>query len=296
MFEEEELVEEKISLIECHCRDCDTKFFTNENNKFNNCIICNSIDIEKINNSVNKNIKIIPFNKTYRDAVSDYTKKVRFNPIVPLVFKSKKNYSTLQKVYVPVLITNISRVGDVEFIGGEEGNIADNKLLETRKYSILQKVKLNYIDVLLKITSKIDDDVFNVINKYDYFNTRDIDINYFDDSFYLYEDISLKEISNKGRTDIDRHSMKLIKDNVKHSLKKVKNDNTIISFENSRELLVPVYIMKINYKDKDYSYMMNGVSGKSYINLPISPIAIGIFGTIIALFAFLISFLIAYFL
>lgn len=143
MFEEEEIVEEKIPLIECHCRDCDTKFFTNENNKFNNCIICNSIDIEKSDTSVNKNIKIIPFKKTYRDAVNDYTKKVRFNPIVPLVFKNKKNYSTLQKVYVPVLITNISRVGDVEFIGGEEGTIADNKLLETRKYSILQRVKLN---------------------------------------------------------------------------------------------------------------------------------------------------------
>lgn len=295
MFEEE-VVEEKLSLIEYHCKECDAKFYTNDNNKFNKCVICNGIDIEKNDASINKNIKLIPFRKTYRDAVSDYTKKVRFNPIVPIVFKNKKNYSTLQKVYVPVLVTNISRVGDVEFIGGEEGKISDNKILETRRYSILQKVKFNYVDVLLKITSKIDDSVFNVINKYDFFSIVDIDSSYLDDSFYLYEDINLKEISTKARNDIDKHSMKIIKSNVKHSLKKVKNDNTIISFENTRELLVPVYIMRINYRDKEYSYMMNGESGKSYINLPISSISVGIFGTIIFLITFLISFLISYFL
>lgn len=294
MFEDE-VVEEKISLLECYCKDCDTKFFISNKNKFNTCIFCNSNNIEKIDTSVNNKIKIIPFKKEYKDVIKDYNKKVRYNPLVPKIFKDKKNHSSLQKIFVPVFITNISRSGEVEFIGGEKGNIAD-KLSETKKYNIVQNIKLNYLDVLLKITSKVDDDVFNVVNNYDFFNMVDIDSSYFDDSFYLYEDISLNDISNKGRDDVDRHSIKIVKDNVMHSLKKLRRDNTKIVFENTRELLVPIFIMKIKYKDKEYSYMMNGESGKSYINLPISTIGIVVLSIVLFILVFLISYLVAYFL
>lgn len=295
MFEEE-VVDEKISLLECHCNDCNSKFLTTDNNKFTNCIFCNSTNIEKIDTSVSNKIKLIPFKKEYKDVITDYNKKVRFNPLIPLVFKNKKNYSTLQKVYVPVFVTNISRTGEIEFIGGENGNIANDKVVETRKYSVLQKINLNYLDVLLNISSKIDDEVFNIINNYDFFNIVEIDNKFFDDSFYLYEDISLNDISNKGKIDVDKHSIKIIRNNVKHSMKKLKSDNTKILFENTRELLVPVYIMKVKYNNKEYSYMMNGESGKSYINMPISIKNIIVTGSVIFIIVFLLSYLLAYFL
>ena len=41
------------------------------------------------------------------------------------------------------------------------------------KYDIVQKVNFKYNDVLLKISSKVDDDIFNIISNYDYFNKTD---------------------------------------------------------------------------------------------------------------------------
>lgn len=295
MFDEREDVVEKIGLIKYHCSNCNASFFTSGKNTFNNCILCNSSELEKEDFSVNKSIKIIPFKKEYKDAVADYNKKVKINPLVPMEFKKKKNFATLQKIYVPTLITNISMSGDIEFIGAEKGNTYKDTVLENKKYDIVQKVDFNYNDVLLKISSKVDDDIFNIISNYDYFNIVDIDSDYFDDSYYLNEDISLNDISKNGKENIINHAMKLIRNNVKHSMKKVKKDSTIVKFENTRELLVPVYLLKVNYKNKDYTYIMNGESGKSYINLPISTINIVIVSVVLFILIFLISFLISYF-
>lgn len=295
MFDEREDIVEKLSLIKYHCSNCNASFFTSGKNTFNNCILCKSSELEKDEFSVNKSIKIIPFKKEYKDAVADYNKKVKFNPLVPIEFKKKKNFATLQKIYVPTLITNISMKGDIEFVGAEKGNTYKDTVLENKKYDIVQKVDFNYTDVLLKISSKVDDDVFNIISNYDYFNTVDIDSDYFDDSYYLNEDISLNDISSNGKDNVLGHAMKLIRNNVKHSMKKVKKDSTIVKFENTRELLVPVYVLKVKYKNKDYTYIMNGESGKSYIDLPISTMNIIIVSIISFILIFLIAFLISYF-
>ena len=288
MFEEEKR-ENKISLMEYNCINCNSKFLTNSN--YDKCIFCNSTNIEKKDTFVNDKIKVIPFNKEYSDVVKDYNKRIKFNPIVPRSFRNKNIFSTLQKVYVPVLVTNVSRTGEVEFVGGEK-----NKSNETNKYTVIQSVRFNYNDVLFKMTSKIEDDTFNIINKYNLSNSIDINNNCFDDSFYLYEDISLNDISINGKEDIDKHSIKIMKNKVNHSLKKLIRDNTNILFENAKELLVPVFIMKVKYKDKDYTYIMNGENGNSYINIPISVTGIIILSLIVFVFVFLISYLVAYFL
>ena len=63
-------------------------------------------------------------------------------------------------------------------------------------------------------------------------------------------------------------------------MKKLKSDKTSINFENTRKVLVPIYLLNVVYKGKDYTYIMNGQNGKSYINLPI-----GKFETILFIFS-----------
>lgn len=292
MFDENEDIVEKINLIKYHCPNCSGIFFTNEKNIFNNCILCNSTDLEKEDSSLDNNIKIIPFNKEYKDAVRDYNKKVR-NLLVPIEFKKKSNFSTLQKVYIPVFITNVSMNGKVEFIGAD--NNSKNSAIGNTKYDIVQSVNFNYNDVILKTNSKVDDDTFNIINDYDFSNLMDINIDYFDDSFYLNEDISIDDVSTSGRDTIIKHAMKHIRSKVNHSMKKVRNDSTIVRFDNTRKVLIPLYILKVRYKDNDYSYIMNGQTGKSYINLPINTMNIIIVSIVSFILVFLISFLISYF-
>jgi len=297
MFGEEVVVEEnKVSLIKYHCSSCDGSFYTNDKNVFNKCIFCHGEELEKENCLVNNNIRVLPFNKEYKDVRKDYLKIIKLNPLIPIDFKKRKNIAYLQKVYVPALISNISYNGEIEFIGGEKGTVNTTEIVQNKMYEVIQKAKFNYDDVILKISSKVDDQNFSKVCDFDLSDSKVIEDAYFDDSYYLLEDISLTDISNSTKEKVSKHAMRIVRKNVNHTMKKVKGDNVNIQFENTREFLLPIYILNIKYRNTNYAYIMNGQNGKSYFSAPIGIVESIIFGVLSFSIIFLIGFLISYFL
>ena len=277
---------EEVKLIEYSCSSCSTKFYTSKND-VTNCIFCDSTNLEKREAPLSGNISVLPFKIDSFDVVKDYKKKTKFNPLVP--FKFKKKIDNIKKIYLPVYVTDITNEGNISFYGVNNNDLKN-------KYEIVQNIKFNYDDVVLKASSKIDDTLFEEINDYTFLELLDINNSNLDDSIYLVNDISFEDISNITKSKISKTSINKIKNSINHTKKKLKEDNTTISFNNNRKLLVPIYLINIKYKDKDYSYIMNGQTGSSYINIPIGVLETIIFSILLFGLVFLIGFLISYFL
>lgn len=278
---------EEVKLIEYLCKTCSTKFYTSKDN-ITNCIFCNSNNIDNNSVTMNNSISVVPFKVELKDAIKNYKKKTRLNPLVPFIFKKNENINNIKKIYLPAYISDIKCEGDISFYA------ADNNL--DNKYEVVEKVNFDYDDIVLKASSKVDDILFEEINDYTINEVIDIDNNNLDDSIYLVNNISFEDMTDITKDKVSKYSIKMIKNSINHNKKKLKENNTNITFNNNRKLLVPIYLLDIKYKDKNYYYIMNGQTSSSYINIPIGILETVLFSGLLFGIVFLISFLISYFL
>lgn len=280
------------------CSECHATFCTTNSTSVSNCVLCGSSNITNQDEVEEKKPFVIPFTKGIQDAQLDYRRKIRFNPLIPISFRKKKTVQSIQKVYLPAFLANVNVKGSTRFLGGEKEKIMKDKqkCIETKKYDVLQNINVDYKNVLLNTFSGIDDKLFNNICECNYNNLKEFNIDLFKDSFYVVGDIAINEIAEKGRQRILKYSVNVARESVVHTLKKLEHDDLVASFSNTKEILVPVYILNISYKGKKYMYLMNGENGLSSFQIPFGILEMVLFGTFCFAILFFISFLIAYFL
>lgn len=284
--------EEGVEVRQYDCHNCNASFCSLNMDDISNCIICGDWNIEKKDFFLSENLTYIPFFKTKDEALSVYKKKVFLNPLIPIAFKRKGVLNSIQKVYLPVLLTNINQSGNVEFFAGDKREYKENKKnkIEIKKYLVVQNISFNYKNAFFNPSSKVPERVFLNICNYSFEFLKELDSNFKDEFLYLIEDISVSDMREKTNNYISKNTLSILLKNVIHPLKKLKSDSSIIQFEDTKKVLVPVYLLNIQYHKKNYFFMMNGENGRFSFRLPIGILETFLFSVI----SFIIIFLFAY--
>ncbi len=277
------------------CQNCQATFCSPVHEKVDRCIFCNQKNIEVSDSVENKTIYWIPFAKKEEEMLKDYRKKTFWNPLIPFLFKSKKTRQAIRKIYLSVFLANISYHGDIQFVASDAKEINENKVkkIENQKYEVDQNVHFEYKNVFLNTSSKIDSKIFDAIVDYNPDHLREGFPEEEKSFLYLEGDVLINEIAAKNREKVSKHALGIVRQNIKHSLKKLKQDNTVIQFENTKAIWVPVYYLMIRYRKKEYYYIMNGENGKSNMSIPVGLWETVVFSllvcTIISVFSFFIA-------
>ena len=274
------------------CNSCGGSFCTYINTKADFCVFCGSKSISSEDYVEAKNFSYIPFIKGINDAKDIFKKKTFWNPLVPFSFKFRKNKPTIQKAFLPTVLVNANQNGTVVFLGGEKQKIVKDrkKCTELKKYEVVQTINVDYNQVLLNSSTKINDKVFMNVCNYDFDHLQRFDVETMKDTCYLIGDIPASEVGNAGRGSFIKHTLAMTRDNVGHTLKKLKEDQTVFSFHDAQEVLVPVYILNIPYGKKNYQFLMNGENGKCYFELPIGVWSTILFSIIVCGIVFAIAY------
>lgn len=286
--------EEEIVVMEYVCRHCDSTFYTNSNKKIETCAICGSTSFDTNNRKIGGNLSIIPFRKTIKAAQNDYHRKTMWNPLIPFSFKGKKREQSIQKIFIPALLVNVNQKGQFVFAGEDREN--SGRTVEVKKYDVYENVNVDYRGVILNSSTKINDRKFLLLCDYDSKNARKFNASDIKEASYLLADIFIEEAGEAGRKKISKNTVMLAQNEVRHSSAKLREDNTVIEFSDSKQVLLPVYLLTISHKDKLYQYMMNGESGKSHLPLPVAFFPtflffIFLFGILFAIGYFVIQYL-----
>lgn len=269
------------------CSGCGNKFVTQT--KINHCTICNSNNIseEEYDGSLDS-LLVIPFVKTKEEAIKNYKKKTRWNPLVPFAFKNRNVFQAIKKVYVKNLCANLKINGETTFIGTDKDG-------SNRKYKVILNSNFDYENILGNSILKINANLIDEISDYNFNNLTNFDKSYLTDEVLIIDnEISFE--AEKIKNSALKCSLNIIKDNVKHHLKKLDKNNLLVDVNLKKEVLVPMYILNIKYGEKNYYYLMNGVTGKDTIDFPIGKLELILFCCLFFLIVFGIAFLIAYFL
>jgi len=268
---EEDIVSSEFDVY--RCPDCGAEIITDLNTVATFCIYCKNTSIIKERLVGKFELKhIIPFQTTKDDAIAAFKKLGKGHPLMPDEFNDPKNVSEIRGVYIPFWLfsstVNGSLVSEAKRVRTRRSG--DYQYITTETFEVLRDGVVNFNYVPNDGSKKFDDGIMNSIEPYDYKKLVDFSASYlsgfYAEKYDLDSDEAQKNIDLRIKNTV---SDLLVSKIIGYSSNFVKSCD--ISYENSNMeyVFLPVWFLNIKYKEKFYTFAMNGDTGKLIGDIPV---------------------------
>lgn len=270
------------------CLNCNASFISDKPS-IDSCPYCNTNSFITTDLSSDKKINaIIPFDITQKGFINKYKKILRRKIFVPNIFYKKEILKQVSNIYLPYYLCNMSAEAQIIINTNKiEKWMSNNyRYKKIDEYQLLRYFKSDIKGIPILISDKIDIEKVNPILNYDFNKLKKY--NKYEMKDYIYENFTAKFQVEKLRKVVEdtfiKNVFSKIKDYDAVELNKIKT--AVNAFEYIKVLL-PIYILNIDYKDKQYYFIMNGQTKDIYYNLPRSKVKM----LVIFIIIFVVSFL-----
>lgn len=266
--------EEKGAMRTYICPSCGGEVIGDENTVASICPYCDNPTIIAENaRDVFKPDVLIPFKYEKEQAVEALKKHYKKKPLLPKCFKDENRIEEVKGIYVPFWFFDCATDSNITYNATRVRKWSDANYIytETSYYLVRRSGTLAFEMIPADGSSKIDDAIMQSIEPFDTNEMIPFSSNYL--SGFLAD-----------KYDVDAEALKpMVNDRVKSTVvdafrktvigyTSVITRNANISLKDGKIKygLMPVYLLNTKYKDKSYSFAMNGQTGKFVGDLPIS--------------------------
>ena len=276
------------------CPNCGAQIVTDQNTSATFCVYCKNTAIikERLVGKFEPK-ELIPFNKTIDDAKKAFKKVGRHHPLMPSSFSSPQNISEIRGIYIPFWLFSSTTNGGIttHCTKTRSWRSGDYVYTKTDIYSVVREGEITFVKVPNDGSLKFDNAIMNSIEPFDYSKLVPFNPSYL--SGFLSEKYDLE--SDKVKEEVISRMHNTVVEKLKKDIKgynscQVVSDNITFPNLNIEYVLLPVYLLNIKYKDKMYTFAMNGESGKLIGNMPVDKQK----AVLAFILTFIITFLITY--
>ncbi|MBO4898349.1 MAG: hypothetical protein J5590_08650 [Clostridia bacterium] len=258
-----------------NCLSCGATVQTDATTAATHCPYCdNEIVInERLTGGIKPNY-IIPFKidkKGLKDKVAEYAKGKK---LLPKNFFSEQVMDKIMGVYVPFWLFDAELAGEMDFDASSVKFFTDSRYSYTKTDHFLIKLngKMNFSKVPVDGSTKMDDDLMDALEPFDYSQMVPFDTSYLSgflaDRFDENPDKSLPRASKRMlESATDAFSSQI---SSSYSSSSMRSNRMKISQAAVKYAMLPVYLININYDNKKYRFAVNGQTGKTVGELPVS--------------------------
>lgn len=280
-----------------HCENCGAEIMADDTVTATFCVYCGSTAIlkDKIEDGVAPSL-IIPFKKVKDDAVLAFSNLIKGKPLMPKEFKNMKNIEKIVGVYIPFWAYDLLAEGEMVFSSRDVRHWSDSRYnyTETSSYNVTMYGHLEYKRVLADGSSRFDNDLMDSLEPFDYKELTDYNHAYLSGFFAEKYDVS----EDDGLIRANERTMKtctnIVESKINHQINLLQANNMNITKEKCDYIMLPVWMVNVKYKDKIYTFAMNGQTGKIVGNIPVG-VKESIIWSIILFIAFFIILTIVYY-
>ncbi len=255
------------------CPNCGAQIVADENTSATFCVYCKSTAIlkNKLIGEFNPS-EVIPFHKTREDAILAFKKLGKGKPLMPKEFSNHKNIDDMRGVYIPFWLYDYNVNGNI---------VADAKRIrswvsggyrytKTDTYRVDRAGNMRFNKVPVDGSTHFDNSVMNSIEPFDYNGLVEFSPSYL--SGFLAEKYDVD--SETAKTEALRRTQNsttdiLRSDVIGYTSVVVTGANHNVNLNKSEYVLLPVWLLNIKYKDKLYTFAMNGQTGKLIGDIPV---------------------------
>lgn len=256
------------------CKSCGAAIETDGTTAATHCPYCDNEVIinEQLTGSIKPNA-VIPFSVDKKSAIEAVKNHFKGKKLLPNDFKSEHKLGKIQGVYVPFWLFDSGIDGNINFNAENVHHYSDSKYnyTETKHYLVALDGAMRFEKIPVDGSEKMDNDLMDAIEPFDYSGLKGFDpaflSGFMADRFDEDPDESLPRASNRMQTSaVDVFSGCTSE----FQSASVKSSNLKLVDPSVKYVLLPVYLLNLTYKGKNYRFAVNGQTGKVAGELPIS--------------------------
>ncbi len=238
---------------------------------------------------------LIPFAVTKEQARAKFDDFTRGKFFLPKDFTSEAQINNLSQLYVPYWLKSGLVDARLKAIGKKvrSWTSGNYRYTNTKEYDVEREMELAFIRVPCDGSKRIDDGLMESIEPFNYTGIKPFSMSYLSGCPAEKYDVKKEEAAQRIDQRVREASeTELKKTAMNYSSLESLQINT--SYRNAQYVyaLLPVWFLNYQYKGKDYSFVINGQTGLTFGQLPVSGLKLGLVSAAICLAVAIVVFLI----
>lgn len=257
------------------CPSCGGEIITDENTTATFCPYCDNPTI--LPGRLSGGLKpdaVIPFQTDREDAKAAFLQLCKGKPLLPKEFTSQHRLEKITGMYVPFWLYDCDAAFDGNYKATRIHRWSDSRYnyVKTDHFLLRRGAAAAFSGIPMDGSEKMDDTFMESIEPYDYTQLAAFDMAYL--SGYLADKYDVP--SENGKERIRQRVDQSIDNQLQSSLLGYATvistgKNLRINHSKARYVLLPVWMLNTRYRDKIYTFAMNGQTGKMTGSLPVCP-------------------------
>ncbi len=255
------------------CNSCGGEILTDKTTAATHCPFCgNPVVMKEHFKGDLKPDYVIPFKLDKEAAKEGLRKHLEGKKLLPKVFKDENHIEEIKGVYVPVWLFDANANADIRYRGTKIRVWSDfnYNYTETSTYSIIRQGSLDFQNVPVDGSSKIDDNLMESIEPFNFEEAVDFQTAYL--AGYLADkyDVTEEQSISRANERIKRSTEDAFAETIDgYNSLTPENSSVQLSRSSAKYALYPVWLLNTKWQDKTYTFAMNGQTGKFVGNLPV---------------------------
>ena len=267
-------------LKDYHCPSCGAEILADEHTTTEFCMYCGNPVVFKgrVSGQMKPN-SIIPFSiskERAKEILKDYLKQHSF---VPSSFFKEANLEKISGVYYPFWEADIDTNSSILAEGTTSSTwiTGNTEHIETRYYDIERVGDIHFEDISVNAFSGADKKLIESVLPFPIKNHKDFKMEYLSGFHAKKNDLKLKDVSGEIKSKMQNYSNSVLLDTVSgYEGLTVKNSSSKVLNEKYDYTLLPIWIVNYKYFGKNWTFAINGVTGKVFGEIPISRPKLGL--------------------
>lgn len=217
---------------------------------------------------------VIPFKTSKEDAQNAFRTMCKGKPLLPKNFASEQRVEKITGIYVPFWLYDCSGDQASKYRCTRVRHWSDSRYhyTKTDHYLANRAVKADFVQIPMDGSSKMDDAIMESIEPFDYSQMVDFDTAYLSGFFADKYDVASKDGEQRIRQRVSDTLDSEIRSSLIGYTSTINTEKHLdIRHSKAKYVLFPVWMLHSKYKDKTYTFAMNGQTGKMTGTLPICP-------------------------
>ena len=272
VYDETPVEKEYCSFDGYMCNSCGAEVATDENTAATFCSFCGSPTLirGRLTGALKPEL-VIPFKIKKEEAVAAYKKWTGKGIITPSCFRKESTIQKITGMYVPFWLYDYDAQGYVTATGTRtsKSRSGDTVTVRTAHYQIGRNVESKYELIPADASEKMDDKTMDLLEPFNYDELRPFEMPYLSGYFaekYTYKAEDMKNrIENRVRDYVNDEARSTM---IGYQTLNILSSNLNLTRKRASYALMPVWILNYQYKGKNYSFNMNGQTGRIVGKLP----------------------------
>ena len=217
---------------------------------------------------------VIPFQTGKEDAQKAFRALCKGKLLLPKGYADDQQLEKITGIYVPFWLYSCSGDQQGRYRGIRVHHWSDSRYHYTKKdyFQLNRSAKADFVSIPMDGSAKMEDDLMESIEPYDYSRMVDFDTAYLSGYFADKYDVA----SDSGEERIRQRVASTLDDRINASCIGYVSVTPIskrlqVKQSCAKYVLMPVWILRSRYKDQLYTFAMNGQTGKMTGSFPICP-------------------------